>query len=270
MRIRRLISVLFLALLVTNATASNKDAVAELLKQGNELFKQANDLALTDAESARDLYGKAIMRFEKVVNDYKIENGKLFYNIGNTYFRMEDIGNAILNYRRAQQYIPSDMNLIRNLNYAQARRIDSFEEKESKQVLKTLFFWHYDFPFKVKGMFFGVAFALVWILAIVRLLIKHPALNWAIGLFSIFSIFLFSSLAIDYAKYKLVKPGVIVAREVIARKGDSKTYEPTFKQPLHAGTEFVLKADRGTWVQVELLDGTLCWLPKNSIGMVRK
>ncbi len=166
-------------------------------------------------------------------------------------------------------YIPADVNLMRNLHYAQARRVDSFEEEQTTRVLKTLFFWHYDFSLKVRGIFFAIAFALVWIFGIMRLFIKRTALNWLIGTFSIFSLFLFGSLATDYIKRQVVKPGVITAREVVARKGDSKTYEPTFKQPLHAGTEFVVKEDRNDWIQVELPDGTLCWLPKDSIKLVR-
>ena len=273
MRIRNLIlsvvCVFVAAFAVIPVFAGENDKTAEkLLMQGNEFFRQANELATTDAESARDLYGKAVMRFEKVVNDYGIKNGKLFYNIGNTYFRMEDIGNAILNYRRAEQYIPADVNLMRNLHYAQARRVDSFEEQQSTKVLKTLFFWHYDFPLKVKGMFFGIAFALIWGFGAVRLFVKWPALNWLIGIFAIFSLFLFGSLTADYIKGRVIKPGVITVREVIARKGDSKAYEPTFKQPLHAGTEFVMREDRGTWVQVELTDGKRCWLPRDSIGLI--
>jgi hypothetical protein len=261
-----MMAVLLLAVLPVLAGEKNKQA-EELLKQGSDLFKQANELSLTDAEAARDLYKKSVMRLEKVVNDYGIENGKIFYNIGNTYFRMEDIGNAILNYRRAEKYMPRDVNLMRNLSYAQARRVDSFDERQSSKILKTFFFWHYDLSAKVRMICFVLVFTLIWVFALVRLFIKSSFLNWGIGLSAVLSLVLFVSLTADYVQSRLVKHGVITAREVIARKGDSKTYEPTFKQPLHAGTEFVLKSDRGDWLQVELTDGSLCWLPQDSIGM---
>ena len=73
-----------------------------------------------------------------------IENGKLYYNLGNVYFRMNDIGRAILNYRRAESYIPNDPNLHQNLSYARSRRLDEIEERQKTKVLRTLFFWHYD------------------------------------------------------------------------------------------------------------------------------
>ena len=48
---------------------------------------------------------------------------------------------------------------------------------------------------------------------------------------------------------------------MIARKGDGDTYEPSFKEPLHAGAEFKLMENRGEWYQVELADGQRCWIP---------
>ncbi len=66
-----------------------------------------------------------------------------------------------------------------------------------------------------------------------------------------------------------VRPGVILDAEVIARKGDSRSYEPRCKEPLHAGTEFVRLESRGGWSRVYLPDGSECWLPEDSVGMVR-
>jgi hypothetical protein len=65
------------------------------------------------------------------------------------------------------------------------------------------------------------------------------------------------------------RPGVIVAEEVVARKGDSETYEPSFQEPLHAGTEWTLVERRGDWFHVELPDSRRCWLPADSVELVR-
>ena len=62
---------------------------------------------------------------------------------------------------------------------------------------------------------------------------------------------------------------MVLAEEVIARKGDSDTYEASFQDPLHAGTEFVLVEERGHWIHVELPDGRRCWLPSRDVGLVR-
>ncbi|MEZ4551129.1 MAG: hypothetical protein R2860_12620 [Desulfobacterales bacterium] len=47
-----------------------------------------------------------------------VENGKLYYNIGNIYFKTKDIGRFILNYKKAEQYIGNDINYAKNLAFA--------------------------------------------------------------------------------------------------------------------------------------------------------
>ena len=62
--------------------------------------------------------------------------------------------------------------------------------------------------------------------------------------------------------------GVILADEVIARKGNSETYQPSFEAPLHAGTEFELIEKRKDWYLINLADGRKCWLPQHSVGLI--
>jgi hypothetical protein len=209
------------------------------------------------------------MRFERLVRDGGIENGKLYYNIGNAYFRMKDIGRAILNYRRAEQYLPNEPNLHQNLAAARQRRVDAIEERQRTRVLKTLFFWHYDLSPRLRGTLFAGAFALLWVGAAARLFLRRSWLNVTIGVLAIGAALLCGSVLADVLTLRNVRPGVIVSAEVVARKGDSETYEPSFKEPLHAGTEFRLVEDRGGWYHVALVDGRKCWIPSRAAEMVR-
>ena len=78
-----------------------------------------------------------------------------------------------------------------------------------------------------------------------------------------------ASLLTEAVQQHSTKPGVVLSDEVPARKGDSETYEPSFKEPLHAGTEFQLVEDRGNWYHIELADGRRCWLPASDVGLVK-
>lgn len=49
---------------------------------------------------------------------------------------------------------------------------------------------------------------------------------------------------------------------------DGQSYEPSFKDPLHAGTEFVLLEVRNEWSHIELPDGRQCWIPTDSASLV--
>jgi hypothetical protein len=74
-----------------------------------------------------------------------------------------------------------------------------------------------------------------------------------------------------FASHLLQKsiPGVIITQKVVARKGNSESYKKSFKDPLHAGTEFNLLKHRGNWLQVELPDARTCWLPATDVELVR-
>jgi len=249
-------------------TLSEED-IQDIYSQAKDLFRNANEAASGNPQKAKELYKKAAMRFERLVRDGGIRNGKLYYNIGNTYFRMGDLGRAILYYRVAEQYIPGDPNLIQNLEYACSRRRDRVEERQQTKVLKTIFFWHYDLSLQVRSFVFAGCFLAFWIGLSIRFFRRRAAPRWALVCLGVLAVLFLGSLVTDAISRAQNTPGVILAEEVTARKGDGETYEPAFKEPLHAGTEFTLIEARSSWLQVELPDGRRCWLHQDAVGLVR-
>ncbi|MBN1674407.1 MAG: tetratricopeptide repeat protein [Kiritimatiellae bacterium] len=243
--------------------------VQMLFHEANSLFRQANERVRRNPDEAKELYRRAALRFERIANEGGIENGRLYYNIGNAYFRMEDLGRAVLYYRRAQQYIPNDINLQQNLQYARDKRLDKIDEKQRTRVLKTLFFWHYDFSARARSVLFAVFFLAVWGGAALRLFFRRGWLNWTLALAAIAAALFMASLLVETAALRNERPGVVISPQVVARKGDSETYEKSFTEPLHAGTEFTLVEQRADWYHVQLADGRRCWVPAKSAELVR-
>jgi tetratricopeptide (TPR) repeat protein len=251
------------------AESLDEAQVVDLYTQAKDFFRQANELAVASPAQAEDLYRKAAMRYERILRESGIRNGKLYYNLGNVYFRLKDLGRAILNYRRAEQYIPNDPNLKQNLDYARKRRLDDIEERQETKVLKALFFWHYDLSTKGRIIIFSVCSMLLWTTAVIRIFSGASYLRWCITVSFILSLFLAGSLTAEEVSLRTTHPGVVISREVVARKGNSETYEPSFKDPLHSGTEFMLIEDRGSWYQIELADARTCWVHSKDVALVR-
>ncbi len=248
---------------------ADRAEIKTLYQEAVEMFRNANSLAAASPEKAHELYQKAVMRFERIVREGGIRNGKLYYNIGNTYFRLKDLGRAILNYRRAAQYIPNDPNLRQNLDFARANRIDQIEEKQETQILKTLFFWHFDLSTRTRIYIFATVFMLLWLFAALRIFFRKPLMAWGVAVSLLFSILFGGSLVAEFFHQHQSRPGVVVSAEVVARKGNSDAYEPSFKEPLHAGTEFTLIENRADWCRIELPDSRNCWVPRSDIELVR-
>lgn len=245
------------------------EPMSDLLSQANALFREGNEVSLRDQNAARSLYRRAALRLERIVREGGVRNGQLLYNLGNAYFQAGDIGRAILNYRRAELYIPGDANVEQNLSQARKSRQDTFEEKQQTKVLRTLLFWHYDLSLKTRSWLLAVFSGAFWIAAAIKLRRSAwiPAallvVAGAIGL-----LFL-GSLAAEAIAGKNAQAGVILAEQVTARKGDGESYEPSFNEPLHAGAEFTVLDSRNDWRQIELPDGRQCWIPEKSAGLVK-
>ena len=159
------------------ADSLSEEELGHHLESAEQAFRLGVELDETSPESAREQYERALLHYERLVRDDGVRNGKLYYNIGNTYFRLGDIGRAILSYERAALYMPRDGNVRANLEYARSRRIDRVELEESERIFKTLFFLHYDVPLRTKLFIFTALFAFLWIFAAFRLFLDLPALR---------------------------------------------------------------------------------------------
>jgi tetratricopeptide (TPR) repeat protein len=234
------------------------------LAEAQKAFQKGLELETSNPELGRDYFRSSILHYRRMVDEGGVRNGRIYYNIGNAYFRLDDLGRAILNYKRAALYIPNDDNLRQNLKYARGRRKNRVEEKEREKVFKTLFFLHYDLPYSVRFLVFSISFALIWMAALLYIFVRSGRLKIAIIIFAIISTGFFTSLMIEKINFTGSPAGVIIDDETVARKGDAVTYQPSFTDPLCAGTEFQLIENRGAWWQIELVNGVRCWIQSDA------
>ncbi len=235
----------------------------ELLQQANTFFHQANESV--NNEEKKQLYEKALLRYETVSKE--IANGKLFYNIGNTYFLLDDIGRAITNYRRAEQFMPNNKQLQQNLGLALQKRQDNIPTKQQDKLMHTLFFWHYDLSEGMRTAIFAGVYSAFWLCTGLMLLTPLVIPRWLPASLLVLTMMFSTSLLADrFAPPKTT--GVIVAEKIMARQGDGLNYKPSFTASLHAGTEFTLLEERGKWLHVELMDGRRCWLQATSSELI--
>ena len=66
-----------------------------LINQSLSAFEQAAALPRTESETALELYRQSAEAYEALIAQ-GAHNGKIYYNLGNTYYRLGDLGRAIL------------------------------------------------------------------------------------------------------------------------------------------------------------------------------
>ena len=245
---------------------SREDAYT-LFSRANEAFRAANETA--DAEKARELRDRAILCFDRIINEGGIRNPKLYYNLANTYFLNGDIGRAILNYRRAERLDSADADVKKNLAFAAARRLDRVEAATEQRVLHTLFFWHYDIGTEARFAAACVFFALMCAAAAIMIWKGAGAPQvFAAAVAAVLAVSMAASVLVESRSLATRECGVITAAEVVARQGDGTGYQASFKEPLHAGTEFDVLEKRPGWLHVRLADGSGGWIPAAAAELI--
>jgi tetratricopeptide (TPR) repeat protein len=223
------------------------------------LFLQANQ-----AYKSGDFSGAAA-GYEKLLAA-GISNGELRYNLGNAYLKKGDTGLAILNYRKAERFIPRDADLEANLQYALGLAQDKIDCGEGESLLKTLCFWYSLFSSRELCYLFLAVNAVFWLLFIMRLFWRADLLGLGLYAFLFFALLLGASLGVKLYSAAYSRTGVVLAGEVMVRSGSSLSDTVLFK--LHEGAELSVAGEENGWLKITLCDGKKGWVQKSSIGIV--
>ncbi len=225
--------------------------------KANALFQKGLDSSGSDGQEG---IRQAASLYERTIKENGIRNGYLYYNLGNCYFQLGEIGKAILNYRRAEKLIPSYRRLKHNLASARGRRKDNIEKAQIRSIARTIFFWHSLMSLRTKIVVFSMLFSIIWILLLVKLFSDKALVRWVLTVCIFFTLVFGASAALEFYARHSVRFGVIVAEETVPRKGPGESYEASFKEPLHEGIEFRLRDRQAKWFRIELDNGAQCWV----------
>jgi len=250
----------------SQVSASPSGLIAEFQHAVDE-FDQGQQAKAAQPDRARQLLGLAAQRFESLVAA-GVHNGYLEYNLGNTYLQLNDIGRAVLHYRRAERLIPRDPLLLENIGVARGRSLLNIPPARKSAVYRNLFFWHYQTSPSSRFAAALVTYILFWFLIAMRSLV--PRRGWTIA--SVFSAVVCvaagGSLAIQRWHDRNTPDAVVIAADVVVYKGPAVTYQKQFEQSLQPGVEVTVREDRGDWRRIELSDGGTGWVPRNTLELV--
>jgi len=254
-----------LALLLLFATGAAPPAGAGAPSgSSQERFQEANRLyerALRARGDERDtLLRSSAAIFETLVEKDGIRNGYLYYDLGNVYQLLGDVGRAILNYRRAERLVPGYAPLRANLEAALALRRDAAGSDAFGEIVRTLSLRRYWLDLPKTAMIFSAAFVALFAWLAVRLFARPPFFRTVLAVLAVTAALSGAAGAALLLEEATDRSGVIVAESAEARKGPGETFESRYTTPLHSGTEFRLESRREGWLQVRLGNGDDVWI----------
>lgn len=265
-----LLTVLALSAGGISAAPNSVEHQRQLLAAAKHAYDEAAGIGARDPDAARRNYEDAARNFESLI-DSGVENGKLYYNLGNTYVRLGRIGKAIACYRRAEKLSPGDANLAENLRYARSLQQDRIAQPATADALRYLLFWHYATPLNLRAWIGATAYIALWILLAVGLYFRPrpAALKWATAACAVLAVSLAASVGFDLYNANHSRAGVLTADNVLLRKGNGDSYEPRFDYRFSDGVEFTLdEPPRGDWLHVRLADGKDGWIRRDQADLL--
>jgi hypothetical protein len=191
----------------------------------------------------------------------------LQYNLGNAYLQLGDLGRAILHYRAAEQVIPRDPKLRHNLKYARSLTESRIAVSGERALRSALLGWHRGTSTRTRLVVFVTAYTLFWVLLTLNLLASGPWWRWPAIAAGVVWIAMGVSVASDILGADENRQGVVLADDVVVRKGNSEGFDPKFEQPLHQGVEFRVLEQRPGWLSIELPDGKTGWIRAADAGL---
>ena len=267
--IKRLTFVIVIGVLVfcNFCLAYGQDKSVATLFSNNKKIEEEADSAVLFMEANKyhkeEKYEKAAMLYENLIRS-GMTNGEIYYNLGNSYFKMGMLGKAILNYRLAELYLPRDEDIKANIGYARQLTKDRIEEKQFLPFLKEFCFWYSKLNIKELLIVFLLFNGLFWALATIRIFWKREYQNLILLINLALVLVLGCSLALKLYNCTHKTGGVVLAKEITVRAGNGINNTALFQ--LHDGAEFKIIEQDGDWFKVELGDSKRGWVQSKYVG----
>jgi len=212
-------------------------------------------------------YEKAVSFYERLISIDKVSQ-EVYYNLGNSYFKLRKIGKAILNYEKALRMDPRDADIRFNLKLARAMAVDKINISERGFILSALFFL-YDMvsvnELSLMCSFVYLAIILILILSIF-FVAKRGFMFYTAGAFGAVFIILFIFLFAKIRNENFIKTGIVVAEKADTRSGPKEDYLLQFT--LHEGAKVSIVKEARGWYEIELSNDLKGWISKNSVDII--
>lgn len=232
------------------------------------MYANNNDILIQAANNAYNegLYDSALITYQKVL-DEGLESGELYYNMGNAYYKNNDIASAILYYEKAKKLLPTDESIDYNLNIVNSMIVDKIDKVPELFYKKWWNFFYNIINPDAWAVFALVSFSLLVItigLFIITRRRSYRKLSFYIAVLLIIITTASATLAYQKYYYNLEHKEAIVFDLSITVKS-SPTQNAVDLFVIHEGTKVRIIDKINNWVEIKIKNGSIGWLPEESI-----
>lgn len=234
--------------------------------------------------------------YATAIDDYKalagrgVQDGDLYFNLGNAYFESGDMGRAVLWYERARRLDPRDADIRDNLALTRSLLRDKQLVPHESTLRRIALFWHHDTTTEESAAIAFGLYGLLCILAMLFVFRHEPGVERVLRRLSIVSpgrlfgfdvtqdvalamavTFVVGGLFAGSAMTKIRAGhrrdrGVVVSQEVSVFSGPS--HDATVQFKVHEGTMVALRDSRDGWIRVDLPGDLSGWVDAGALERI--
>ncbi len=234
---------------------------AVMAQNARAVFDNANKLY------TEEKYAEAAAQYELIVDRYKEHSADLYYNLGNSYYKLNKVGPAVYNYEKGLMLEPGNNAIANNLKFAHQMMLDEVREVPLA-----------GFSHLVQGFtgqlsydtwaWMAVGFGFLFLAAFAGYYFIPNPLYKRILFFVMLLMLLLMIVSASsgfYEKERLAneRPAIVFATAVPV-KGEPKT-NASDAATIHEGTKVYVLEELGEWKRVVLPDGNDGWIESAAI-----
>lgn len=238
------------------AEASEEFSAEKSWDAANKAYQEA------DYKRAETLY--------RAILEQGLHSAKLYYNLANTLFKQEKLGEAILYYNKALRLSPADEDVRHNLEYAENSTKDSIEHIPEFflfawiRAVRNLMSCDGWTIFSLVILVIGLAAALFYLLA-------HRISTRKAGFYVMILaalLFLVATLFANYERKAIVNhnEAIVMSSAVSVKSSPDRAATELFV--LHEGTKLSIGERMDGWVEVRIADGRKGWIESSRIAEI--
>lgn len=237
---------------------SPDESAQKVFEIANEMYKKGE-------------YENAIQKYEFIEKSLKQESANLYFNLGNSYYKLNKVAPSIYYYEKALLLAPNNKAMKTNLAFAQKRTIDNIKVIDDIGFTKLIK--------KITSIFsintwtwMSVAFSILTLLSFALFLYKEESAIKRISFIAIFvALFLviLSFLSANFlTNFKAKDKPAIVFEDTVEVKAEPKE-DADNAFTLHEGTKVYVKETLDNYKRIQLTDKTEGWVLSSAIKEVR-
>ena len=248
--------IVILILLALTASTTFAQTPQQLMQQGNEAYSKGD-------------YDAAVQAYNAILEAGE-HSADLYYNLGNAYYRQEELGLAILNYERALRLSPHFRDARENLDLCYSKTEDGIESLPQiflvqwvqavvnwfsptgwlvaliilfalLGALVVIFFVSSDYRWRKHSLFLGILVSLLLLLTVAFTIASHIRFN-------------------HHNRAIVTSPMIVVKSSPEAHSID--------KMILHEGTPVEIEETLGDWHKIHIANGNTGWVELTDVTII--